>query len=80
MTNQAIWFVIFLLILCKLILWQVYENNKIFKNKFRKINYKNEKLKTMYLLIDKNFKAYKISIYNIKFKMYKCYANLYYAN
>lgn len=80
MTNQAIWFVIFLLILCKLILWQVYENNKIFKNKFRKINYKNEKLKTTYLLIDKNFKAYKISIYNIKFKMYKCYANLYYAN
>ena len=80
MTNQAIWFVIFLLILCKLILWQVYENNKIFKNKCRKINYKNEKLKTTYLLIDKNFKAYKISIYNIKFKMYKCYANLYYAN
>lgn len=80
MTNQAIWFVIFLLILCKLILWQVYEKNKIFKNKFRKINYKNEKLKTTYLLIDKNFKAYKISIYNIKFKMYKCYANLYYAN
>ena len=80
MTNQAIWFVIFLLILCKLILWQVYENNKIFKNKFRKINYKNEKFKATYLLIDKNFKAYKISIYNIKFKMYKCYANLYYAN